>query len=794
MDTQKKVFINICTHAAAEKPTDIQDRPVSSDPRLPTDGVNVPMAVGALNECVDHSGAESASIDVVVNPWCMMRVNDGPPQLRKVFKDQLSKLAVEWAEKEGSFRLRRPIKFIQAQYKGGLGKDGTSVRPFLVNRDPNSAPKKTAAPSDGPKSAAEKLTDAANQMMKEQQDPAGAMKDKLDDMKQKHEKQKAAEEAAKKVDMESPSDLMSMLGDTSDGPGHARGGLEKIDKFADITMPGMETAKASSGILVQDITDEPDEPVLEEIDDAVEDFPAHFQAPAPPAATTKKAKKGKPVVVVKKGFLNSSKTKKAINKKSLYEDDEGKIGSVEGRPEHPWNKIMGKSKVIDMNDMTPEQQKEYNKRQAEGENGQEVAKEILMDRPKDPNYAAPVTEEDYGDIEFEELMNASEPLYGSEAERRALATKEGNEEMASWADALSQPAAWEKERDAMKKQKEEAATEAKKEEAKTEKLRKGTTDYSKFEEIDEDCVEKEEERQEKIKRIREMKVKELQQAKKKDDLRAEQEGDHLVAEIAARKAAKKKLKKAQKAAAASTDASAASETPAASEKAAPPQQSDAQATLLEQQKDNEKAYWDKKMAAMKSGSSQPEQGDDDGDDDDVDDVDAEAAAKEQARARARVDATAAAQKEKVQLKAKAVAEDEIIELGADGTFDVTDEAVKAQKVRKDKAPGFNLKGAFDSKPSTKAKAPAAEVKKAGGGAAIQYKVKQEAGTVKVVISLPGVAGMDSVDLSISSRQILLKTPGFQPLKVELPVEVNEDKVKAKFSKTKCELTVKIPAA
>merc|ERR1719238_383469 len=113
--------------------------------------------------------------------------------------------------------------------------------------------------------------------------------------------------------------------------------------------------------------------------------------------------------------------------------------------------------------------------------------------------------------------------------------------MASWADAMVQPAAWEKEKKHMEKQKadREAAEAAAKAKKDASTLRKGTTDYSKFEEIDEDCVEQEEERQEKIKRIREMKAKELAAAKLKEDLRAEKEGDHLVAEIAARKAAKK---------------------------------------------------------------------------------------------------------------------------------------------------------------------------------------------------------------------------------------------------------------
>lgn len=523
---------------------------------------------------------------------------------------------------------------------------------------------------------------------------------------------------------------------------------------------------------------------------------------------------------MKAGFLNSNKTKASINKKSLYESDDGKIGSGEGRPEHPWNKIMGKSKVIDMNDMTPAQQKEYNRRNAGGENGQEVLKEIY-ERPKGAVSEPQIKEEDFGDIEFEELMNSSEPLYGAESDRRQRATRENNEEMAGWADALSQPTAWEKEASAMKKAKEKKAKEEAAAAKSKEVLRKGTTDYSKFEEIDEDCVEKEEERQEKIQRIRAMKMKEMQEAKKTEDLRAEREGDHLVAEIAARKAAKKKTKKKSSDKTAAAPASGtekqllqqvedqfaslglsstgnlqsdAEEALAQVKKNREKEAKDAQAAFLATQQnkaaDAEKDYWAHKLETMKNdGGAQPEE---EGEEEDS----GVQAAKEQARNCARAEAAAAAEKEEATYKAKQAEEEEIIEVSADGTFDVSDEAVEARRAKKERqekaSPGFNLKGAFDSKPKPKAKAPGPVT--TVGDPTVKYKVKQEDKTVKVAISLPGVEGMGAVDLSISSRQVLLKAAGFQPLKIELPVEVNEDKVKAKFSKTKCELTVKIPAA
>merc|ERR1711865_1172679 len=134
--------------------------------------------------------------------------------------------------------------------------------------------------------------------------------------------------------------------------------------------------------LIQDL-DEP-EPQAEIQDTATVSDVSNDSMPAPVAPNnTGKKKKGKP----------------------LYEK-----GSDEGKAEHPWNKLMGRSKVVDMNDMTPEQQQAYAK---DGT----VPKNI----GKGPNDKPVKKRTDFADAEFEELMQIADPDYGLEAKQKRQA-------------------------------------------------------------------------------------------------------------------------------------------------------------------------------------------------------------------------------------------------------------------------------------------------------------------------------------------------------------------------------------
>merc|ERR1719181_1679796 len=113
--------------------------------------------------------------------------------------------------------------------------------------------------------------------------------------------------------------------------------------------------------------------------------------PAPAAVKKKKKKKGKPAV--KKGFLFSEATKKS---KPLYEK-----GSDEGRGEHPWNKLMGRSKVIDMNDWTPQQQKAYNKTGKVPKGCPDRGAGHQEEEPEKPTTKSGIAKSDFGDAEFE---------------------------------------------------------------------------------------------------------------------------------------------------------------------------------------------------------------------------------------------------------------------------------------------------------------------------------------------------------------------------------------------------------
>merc|ERR550514_2692529 len=175
---------------------------------------------------------------------------------------------------------------------------------------------------------------------------------------------------------------------------------------------------------------------------------AEQSAPPAPVGQKKKGKKKKGKPAVKKGFLFSEATKKA---KPLYEK-----GSEEGRGEHPWNKLMGRLKVIDMNDWTPQQQKAYQKT-GKVPKGVPDRGAGHQDEPEKPAEKAGVRKSDFGDAEFEELMNMADPEYGLEKKRKDRETKEMDEELAKWGEMLQVSERHDAEREALQKERERSA-------------------------------------------------------------------------------------------------------------------------------------------------------------------------------------------------------------------------------------------------------------------------------------------------------------------------------------------------
>jgi len=149
--------------------------------------------------------------------------------------------------------------------------------------------------------------------------------------------------------------------------------------------------------------------------------------------------------------------------------------------------------------------------------------------------------------------------------------------------------------------------------------------------------------------------------------------------------------------------------------------------------------------------------------------------------------------------------DSILEIGADGTFDFDAAAGDAKKDSADTTPAFNLKGKLGVKSSSKkgsasgAQKSAPQTSKESSGLPIPgHRVKRVKGDVPgthkycVIVELPGLSSMSGVELDVSAKLVRLKAKGYGELKVALNEIVDENRVAAKFSKKKRELTVKVP--
>jgi len=123
--------------------------------RRGADGLQIPLLVGEVRSCADHSGEKSAAkaVDAVFHPWIIDRCNED-----NTFKAQVIDLAVQWVEQETGFKFEKQWKTIRSTYKGGLGEAEDLPMPFPVERamlqgdpiDERKEPLPTGVPSPDP--------------------------------------------------------------------------------------------------------------------------------------------------------------------------------------------------------------------------------------------------------------------------------------------------------------------------------------------------------------------------------------------------------------------------------------------------------------------------------------------------------------------------------------------------------------------------------------------------------------------------------------------------------------------
>jgi len=814
---QIKVFLNVCHHQAVQRPRDHADRPVTDDPRQPTDGMEIPMAIGQVRECNDNKNESCLAVDVAVHPWVTSRCESD-----RGFKREVMKLAIDSVASECSLKLVRPGKLIQSRYKGGEGENGTKPVPFMIDIDEQGRLKRgnqgaqVAVPSGTTQPAPDQTSNQHSQNSGANPNSrwvAGS------------EKQKKDEVTLPIQEMEDPSDLMKQLGDLSDFDGISSKGKANNEgsDIAKLQLPGSAPnaqKKRPKGPLIQEMNedgtfDEPksdsqsEDAIIHEMNaDGTFDISGDAPVVTKPSTSKPKPKRGKGRAV-KKGFLNSTKTKTA---KPLYPE-----GSTEGRAEHPWNKLMGRSKVVDMNEMTPAQQAQYMKGRGgpqksaksqapqnnAGVDWNNMGVDEMCDRVIDMEKEK-LKEKDHADAEFEELMNAAEPDYALYARRKQAAADEANAELAKFANMLSDEVPGSKKPSpdsdsSPAKAPQKDNTEQREKEA-ARKVHASAVDYSKFEKVPEDWDPEEEaaRKADLAKRIAETKLKVENERARRGY------GDGL--EELAKKAEKKKKKKKAKSKATGTmsalaavhetktvtaDDSDATATNKNGEQSvcAPdpnPDQGEVPSDFVKSQRAKEEDYWARKLAQMKQETEDRE-------------LTASPCADDAAGTLAQ---TGIAEND--------VEEDEILEIGSDGTFDMDAPAKKKQP------PAFNFKGKLggggtrstDKKQPNeqlRAKETSQAVRKAGEEADMgaghdvkstpQYSVKISKSkgheAVVVVIKLPGCESLKGMDLQVNSTDLRLRVDNFRPLGVPLPQKVNEDTVKAKFSSKKQELTVRI---
>ncbi|TMW57286.1 hypothetical protein Poli38472_003211 [Pythium oligandrum] len=338
---EQKLFVNLCAHEIVDMPKNPNsDRDVPRDTRaVPhTSNLQIPLVIGSLRKIHDVSGAACHAVDVVFHPWVLERC-----EWDANFKREVLKLAIEWIQQDAKIKLTTPTgKFIKSRYKGGLNVgDEIITAKFLIDPETQAKP-------------------GSNQIG---QRPLSTEKP-----------------VVAKLATESPTDLLKEIS--------LRDSDERIpkDEFI-IALAGEKKAQQcdSKPQVCQDEVKHVPRPISKKLIEVIEPMQDNQK---------EHMQKKKPSSVVKKGFLNSSKT-------SLYPK-----GSNEGKPASAYVNLLSRSKVVDMNEMQQQRKKTVT------DEFQFLKPQTSADRKSTDG------EIDHGDHEFEQLcMDADpdlKPRHGSE--------------------------------------------------------------------------------------------------------------------------------------------------------------------------------------------------------------------------------------------------------------------------------------------------------------------------------------------------------------------------------------------
>ncbi|GBG33669.1 PIH1 domain-containing protein 2 [Hondaea fermentalgiana] len=152
--TTKPVYINLCGCKAVEMPRDaagtLLEPTKTAKPNLT--GLNIPLAVGTLRDCINpDSGDDAHVLDVVFHPWVTEQACEFSS-----FQAQIIELALTWCEAEARGKLSRKYATLPRAYYGTDPMGMTAF--FPVGEDPTqstgasaSASKSKSLPSKDPK-------------------------------------------------------------------------------------------------------------------------------------------------------------------------------------------------------------------------------------------------------------------------------------------------------------------------------------------------------------------------------------------------------------------------------------------------------------------------------------------------------------------------------------------------------------------------------------------------------------------------------------------------------------------
>mmetsp|Transcript_5563 Transcript_5563/g.7687 ORF Transcript_5563/g.7687 Transcript_5563/m.7687 type:complete len:647 (-) Transcript_5563:95-2035(-) len=289
----EKVFLNFCHHAGVEPPTD-QLRNAVMGPRTSADGLQVPMLISDVRDCLDNNGELCHAVDVIFNSWVIEQTKHSPP-----FKKQVIQLGLQWVCEESQLNLSPNFRVIKALYKGGSGEKGIVPRPFPLSKAKaqSTAPEERTLPKEGkvPEGlgSTKSITAATTPLPPV---PPIALNN-----------------------LKTPKDLIKQCVSTHD---------------SNSAMPQFQ--------LPSNHPSPPKGPLIEE----VQEKESSTQSISKNKVATSSNTDRKSGNAVKKGFLNKTKNPK------LYEDG----GSIEGAGPGAYAKFMDRCKVVDMNNMSKEEQ------------------------------------------------------------------------------------------------------------------------------------------------------------------------------------------------------------------------------------------------------------------------------------------------------------------------------------------------------------------------------------------------------------------------------------------------------